>query len=84
MGDIPSGSQLLLHTFPLIRATRAVQTCVLEFSKEGSAELGNEFADGGAVDQPVVLQRGVSHSSCQVSQGYSQFESNFEFPEIRD
>ena len=40
MGDIPSGSELLLHPFPLLRATRAVEIFVLEFSKHGSVNLG--------------------------------------------
>ena len=78
MGDIPSGSELLLHPFPLIRAIRAVQIFVLEFNKDASADLGDEFADGGAANQPVVLQGGVGLSSCQLSQGYGQFESNFQ------
>ena len=55
MGDIPSGSQLLLHPFPFIRAIRAVQIFVLEFSKDGSADLGDKFSDGGVATQPVLL-----------------------------
>ena len=62
MGDIPFGSELLLYPFPLIRTIRAVQIFVLEFSKDGLADLGGEFADGGAANQPVVLQ-GVLVSS---------------------
>ena len=61
-----SGSDLLLQ--PLPRATRAAQIFVLEFSKDGSADLGDEFADGGVANQPVILQGGVSLSSGQVSQ----------------
>ena len=56
MGDTPFDSELLLHPFPFIRAIRAVQVFILEFSKDGSADLGDEFADGGAANQPVVLQ----------------------------
>ena len=55
VGDIPSGSELL-HPFSLIRAIKAVQIIVLEFSRDGSAELGDEFADGGEANQPVVLR----------------------------
>ena len=54
-----------------------VQLFILEFSKDGSADLGDEFADGGAANQPVVLQGGIGLSSGQVSQGYGKFESNF-------
>ena len=56
MGDIPSGSELLLHPSPSIRATRALQIFVLEISKDNSADLGDELADGGVANQPVVLQ----------------------------
>ena len=85
IGDIPSGSELLLYPFPLIRAVRAAQIFVLEFSKDGSADLGDKFADGGAANKPVVLQGGVDLSSGQMSQGYGQFESNFQWlPEIGD
>ena len=59
MSDVPSGSELLDH-FPLIRATRAVQMFILEFSK---ADLGNEFADGGAANQIVILHGGVGLSN---------------------
>ena len=85
MGYIPSGSELFLHPFPFIRAIRAVQISLLEFSKNGSADLGDEFADGGAANQPVVLQGGVSLPSGPVSQSYGQFESNFQWlPKIGD
>ena len=63
MGDIPSGSEHLLHPFPFIRDTRAVQISVLEFYKDGSAELRDKFADGGVANQTVVLQGGVGLSS---------------------
>ena len=53
MGDIPSGSKLLLYPFLLIRAIRAVQIFVLKFSKDGSADLGDQFASGGATNQPT-------------------------------
>ena len=62
-----------------------VHIFVLEFSKDGSPDLGDEFADGGAANQPVILQRGVGFSSGQVSQGYGQFETNLQWlPEIGD
>ena len=66
MGDIPSGSKLL-HPFPLIRAIREVQIFILEFTKDESADLGDECADGGLANQPVILQGPVSG---QVSQCY--------------
>ena len=56
MGRIPSGSELLLHPFTLVRDIRAVQIFVLVFRKDGSANLGDKFADGGVNNQPVVLQ----------------------------
>ena len=77
MGDSPSGSELLLHPFPFIRGIRAAQIFVLEFSKDGLADLGDEFANGGAANQPVVLQGGGGLSSGQVSQHYCQFQPNF-------
>ena len=84
MGDIPSGSELL-HPFPFIRAIRAVQIFVQEFSKDGSADLGDEFADSGVANQLVILQGGVGLSSGQMSQGYCQSQSNFQgLPEIDD
>ena len=36
---------------------------ILEFIKNGVADLGDEFADGGAANQPVTLQGSVCHSS---------------------
>ena len=45
----------------------------------------DEFADGGAANQPVVLQGGVGLSRVQVSQACGQFESNVQWlPEIGD
>ena len=76
VGDIPSGSELFFHPFPLIRAIRAAQILVLEFSKDGTSVLGDEFA-GGVANQPEILQIGVGLSCCQVSQRYCQFQSNF-------
>ena len=85
IGDIPSGSELLLHPFPVIRAIRAVQIFFLEFSKDGSADMGDKFADGDTTNKPVVLQGGVGLSNCQMTQGYGQIESNFQWlPEIGD
>ena len=55
MGDIPPGSELLLYPFPAIRAIRAVQVFVFEFSKDGFADLGYKYADGGAAILPVLL-----------------------------
>ena len=59
MRDIPSGSEILLHPFPLIRVIRAAQIFILEFSKDGLADLEDEFADGGVANQPVILQGGL-------------------------
>ena len=82
VGDIPPGHELL-HPFPLIKATRAVQIFVLKFRRDGLADLGDEFADGGVANQPAILQGGVDLSRGQVSQGYCQFQSNFQWlPEI--
>ena len=67
MGEIPSGSEFLIHPFPFIRAVRAVQIFILEFRKNGLADLGNKFADGGEANQPVVLQGDVGLSSGHVS-----------------
>ena len=76
VGDIPSGSELL-HPLPLIQAIRATQICILEFSKDGSADLRDEFADGDTANKPVTLQVDVVLSSGQVSLRYCQFQSNF-------
>ena len=82
--DIPFCYVLLLHPIPPLRTTRAIQIFVLEFSKDGLADLGHKFADGGSTNQPVMLQ-GVGLSCGQVSQDYCQFQSNFQwFPEIGD
>ena len=51
---------------------------VLEFSKDGSADLRDEFVDGPLANQPVILQGGVHLSWVQVSQCYCQFQSNFQ------
>ena len=56
VGDIPCVSKLL-HTFPFIRAIRAVQIFVLEFRKDGSADLEDKFADGGVVNLHVITAR---------------------------
>ena len=71
VGDIPSGSELLLHPFPLIRAA---QIFALEFSQDGPVDLGDEFADGGSGNQSVILQGGVGLHSGQVSQSYCQLQ----------
>ena len=63
VGYIPSGSEILFHPFPFIRAIRAVQVFILEFSKDGLADLGDKFADGGAANQPAILQGGVGLSN---------------------
>ena len=67
MVDIPSGSEPLLYPFPLIRDSRAAQIFILEFSKDGLADVGDEFTDGGVAAQPVIPQGGVCLSCCQVS-----------------
>ena len=76
MGDIPSGSEHLFHPFPLIRGNRAGKIFVLDL-KDGSADLGDKFADVGAANQIVILQGGVGLSSGKVFQHYCQFQPNF-------
>ena len=83
MGNIPSGSELLLLPFTVFRVIRAAQIFVLEFSKDGSADLGYEFADGAFANQPVIPQGAVGLSSGQLSQRHGQFQSDFQWlPEI--
>ena len=69
-GGHSSGSELLLHTFPLLMASRAAQIFILEFNQDVSTELGGKFADGASANQPLI---GVGLSSGQVSQRYCQF-----------
>ena len=76
IGDISSGSELL-NLFPGFRFSRAVQTFVLEFSKDGSADLVNEFTDGGSANQPVVLQGGVIASCNPTSKGFLKLGTDF-------
>ena len=49
---------------------RALQIFILEFRKDGSADLEDEFADVAAANQPVIMQGGIGLSSGQMSQGY--------------
>ena len=77
LGDVPYGSELLLYHFSLIKASRTAQIFVLKFSKDGSADPGDEFTDGGSANQRVILQGGVGLSCCQVSQHYCQVKSHF-------
>ena len=80
MGFIPSGSEFLLYLFSFIRAIK-----YLSWNLLGSADLGDEFADGGTANQSVVPQGGVGLSSGQMSQDYGKFESIFKWlPEIGD
>ena len=55
MGDIPSGSELLLDLFPALSSGRAGQILFLEFIKDNPANLGDEFTYGGSANQPVIL-----------------------------
>ena len=48
--DILPGPELLHYPFTFIRATRAVQIFLLEFSKDGKADMGDKVADGGAAN----------------------------------
>ena len=73
MGVIPSGSGLLLNLFPVSRVSRAAQIFVLEFSKDGLADLEDDLTDVRLDNQPVILQGGVGLSSCHVSRCYCQF-----------
>ena len=77
MGDIPSGFELLLHPFPVIQTITAEQIFILKFRTDGSADHGDEFADGDVANQSVILQGGVSLCSGQVSQSYCQVQFNF-------
>ena len=58
-------------------AIRETLIFILELSKDGSADLGDELTDGGSANQQVILQGGVSLSSDQVSKLYCQFQSKF-------
>ena len=42
-GDISSGSELLLHLFPVFKIGRAVQILFLEFIKDGLEEIDDKF-----------------------------------------
>ena len=61
--DIPSGSELLFHLVSVSRVSRAAQIFVLEFGKDGLADIGDKFTDGDPANQPVILQ-GVGFSCC--------------------
>ena len=43
MEDISSGAELLLHMFPVSKVGRAAQLLLLEFSKDGLANLGGQI-----------------------------------------
>ena len=64
MGDILSGSELLLNLFSVFRVSRAAQILVLEFSKYLLADLGDKPTDGGLANQSVILQGRVGLSCC--------------------
>ena len=81
IGNIPSGSELQLHLLTHFRISRAVQIFVLELSKDGLADLGDEFTDGGLANQPVLLQGGVGLSCCWVFSALFHF---YGLPEIGD
>ena len=51
--------------FPVLRVSRAVQIFILEFSKDGPADLWDNFTDGGSANQPVILKGGVGLSRSQ-------------------
>ena len=53
-----------------------MQIFVLEFSKDDSADLGDEFTAFGSASEPVIVQGGVGLSCCQVSECYCEFYSN--------
>ena len=64
MENIPSGFDLL-QLFVVDKVNSAVQIFVLEFSEDGSADLRDEFTDGGSANQPVILQGGLGLHYCQ-------------------
>ena len=63
VGDIPSGSELLLHPFPLLRAIRAAQIFILEIGKDGSVDREDEFADGGLANQCLSIIASLNTTS---------------------
>ena len=63
--------------FSVFMVSRVKEIFILEFGKDGSADLVDEFTDGGSANQPVILQAGVGLFCCQVSQHYCQLQSNF-------
>ena len=50
--DIPSGSKLLLDLFPVSKVGTSI---LLEFSKDGLADIGDKFPYGDSANQPVIL-----------------------------
>ena len=68
---------LVLNLFSVFRISRAGQILVLEFSKDGLADLGEKFTNCRTTVRPVILQLCVGFSCCQVSQCHCQFQSNF-------
>ena len=52
----------------------AAHIFILEFSKDGLADLDDKFADGAFAKQTVILQEGVGLSNGQVSQNYIRKE----------
>ena len=59
MGNIPSGSELLFHLFPVFRS-------VCKLIQQGWHGLREVLTDGGLTNQPVILQGYVGLSHCQV------------------
>ena len=55
MGNIQSGSELLLHLSPVFSVSRPTQIFLLEFSKNVSVDLGDEFTGSGSANQPLIL-----------------------------
>ena len=54
--------------FQVFRIGKAAQILFLEFIKDGLADLGDKFKDGGLANQPVTLKGRVGFSCGQVSQ----------------
>ena len=59
IGDIQSGSELLLYRFPIFKVSGVAQIFVLEISKKGLENMDDKFSNGGLDNQLLILQGGV-------------------------
>ena len=64
-GGIPSGVELLLHIFPVFRISRTAKIFPLEFTKDGSVDMGDKITGGGWANQAMILlDVGFSFARC--------------------